>query len=276
MSGRIGRANHASGPYRLSSRSPIWRNAPSSAGEQGQMSTFNPDFSYIKAFADGTGLTTARAAGTVGDILIGTESAYFHMVDTNNGDAELIKSSGGRLLMATNTDILDLCTLGFWGHLAGGVPPLPFLPVASSVIRFGIKAKVDDADDLDFLIGLGVVDTTPIAAITDGIFFRKLGTDTQPDLVLDQNSTETVLALTDDAGSAIAVADDTYFEAGFVIHGVSQVNAYWNGHGKNNIQTTVTYLDDDEPLCPIIAIGNETDAVSTITVERLVCTQTVV
>lgn len=259
-------ATHQSGPLRLTGRRrPIWKDQREDVGEQGKLIYFAPNFSH--SVSSLTTQAAVRAAGGVGAVKLGSHSAYLHLVDGGNDDGEVVQANGGRLIMTTNDADNDLLTLGFWGPFAtAGVDRLPFLPVANSTVRFGVKCKINDVSTADFFCGLTVVDTDPFDAVTDGVYLTDLSTGTLKG-VLEKNTNAT-------SANIGTTADDTYFEAGFVVHGLSTVDFYFNG--TKTQQTTVTNIDDDEPLVPVIGIRNSSGAASTLTVEKLACCQTIV
>lgn len=197
----------------------------------------------------------------------GLTSAHVVLIDAGSDDGQVVSSTGGRLVLTTNDADNDAIFLGFWGPVATATGTLPFLPVAGTTLRFGIRCKVDVIATCDLMFGLGVVDTTPFGGMTDSIRLEALGAAAVLDYFVEQDSTETT------ASMVTTIADDTYFDAGFVVTGVDTVNFL---HDDENLAASaVTNLDDDEPLCAFVAIRNFSAATATLTIERLSCTQTI-
>jgi hypothetical protein len=269
-------AQYYGGPIRTSEKDGyIWNAAPIETAEQGESVCIAPDFACLSAYA--AGMAAARTAGAVGTIHMTGRCplAHLHLVDTDVDAGETIGISAGEMAMVNNDNALDIMTLIFSGGLAASaMPTLPFLPVAGSVIRFGIQFKVDDADTCSIILGITDHDTTPIAAAGTGIFLRKLTTDTQPDLVLEKATAETATAMLQaDGSTAAAVADDTWHEAGFVVNGVTSVTGYFDGAAT--AASAVTNMPA-VAMTVCLALGQSSAAVSTLTVRRLCCTQTLV
>jgi hypothetical protein len=109
---------------------------------------------------------------------------------------------------------------------------------------------------------------------------------------LNKPDTETVLKLTiknaavgarsleiqDQNDATINLVDDTYFEAGFVVHGTTRVHAYLNGYEQTFSLVGVAELPgaSTERMVPVLYLFNGTTTVRTFTFERLSCTQDVV
>jgi len=115
-------------------------------------------------------------------------------------------------------------------------------------LMFKARFKVSDATDSDFVMGLQITDTTPLA-VSDGIYFQKDDGDANLDFHVVKDSTAT-------DGTAIAtVADDTYMVVEF----------YYGGTGKNIVAYVdgvavggyaVTNAPDDEELTISFGIQN--------------------
>ena len=95
---------------------------------------------------------------------------------------------------------------------------------------FKMRFKVSDATQSDFVMGLQITDTTPLA-VTDGVYFRKDDGDANLDFVVIKNSTATEkLAIS-------TVSDDTYLTVGFYYDG--------GARGANGSDGKVWYYVND-------------------------------
>ena len=78
----------------------------------------------------------------------------------------------------------------------------------AKALEFEIRFKLSDVTQSDFVAGLQITDTTPLA-VTDGIFFRSLDGVATVQLVVCKGSTESTLTLPD------SLVNDTYVKLGF-------------------------------------------------------------
>ena len=84
-------------------------------------------------------------------------------------------------------------------------------------VYFEARLKIGDATQSDFVIGLQVRDTTPLATMTDGMFFQK----DDGDALLDFHS---MASSADTASTGVhTVVDDTYMKLAFYYDGGTQV-----------------------------------------------------
>jgi len=125
-----------------------------------------------------------------------------------------------------------------------------FLIAAGKKALFKIRFKVSDATLSDWIAGLVITDTTPLAAAgdgaTDGIFFQKDSADTDIDFYVQKNATTGQLTNT---AVASAAADDTYMTLGFYYNGKRSVELFKNDVMFKTVDLTTapsTYLPDTE------------------------------
>lgn len=119
-----------------------------------------------------------------------------------------------------------------------------FLPTAGKKLFFAARFKVSDAVQSDFVMGLQVLDTTPLD-VTDGIYFQKDDGDANVDFYVSKNATTGRLTTT----AATTVASDTYLELAFYFDGQRYVNIYKDKVELASIDLTTTlttYLPDTE------------------------------
>jgi len=118
-----------------------------------------------------------------------------------------------------------------------------FKIVSGTPLYFGCRFKINDETQSDFLVGLAITDTTAIAALSDGIYFRKVDGTTAVTFELEKDSTET--------SSAAYTCDTSYHIVEFYYDG-SHINWYVDGTAMT--RPAETNLCDDEYLTPTIAV----------------------
>lgn len=125
---------------------------------------------------------------------------------------------------------------------------------------FKARFKVSDATESDFVFGLQITDTTPLA-VTDGVYFQKDDGDTNLDFHVTKNGTST-------SATAIAtVANATYLVVGFYYDGVSAIKYF-----VDDVQlgtSVTTNLPDDEELTISFGIQNGAAAAKTMSVDYI-------
>ena len=119
--------------------------------------------------------------------------------------------------------------------------------VAGKKLWFSSRLKVVEAIQCDFVMGLQITDTSPLA-VTDGVYFRKDDGDALLDFVVIKNSTATT------AAGIATVAADTYLTMSFYYNGVDSVAYYVDDVYLGSSVTT--NLCDDEFLT--ISFGIQT------------------
>lgn len=119
--------------------------------------------------------------------------------------------------------------------------------VAGKELWFKARFKVSDVTQSDFVFGLQITDTSPLA-VTDGVYFRKDDGDAILDCVTIKNSTATTESLSG------LLADDTYVILGFHYDGKSGVE--WFVNDVKRVTTALTNLPDDEELTISFGVQN--------------------
>ena len=138
---------------------------------------------------------------TAGDWVITTTEA-----GTGSATEALTSADGGVLLITNAAGDDDFDSLQ-WAGGSGAVYE-SYLFDASKDFFFKCRVKVNGATQSDMIVGLHITDTTPVAAITDGIYFLKSDGSTTVSLVVNKDSTATTT-------SAGTMADDTWTTLGF-------------------------------------------------------------
>lgn len=123
---------------------------------------------------------------------------------------------------------------------------------------FGARLKVSDATESDWVMGLQITDTTPLA-VSDGVYFRKDDGDTQIDFVVVKDGTATTVT------SVGLNVTDTYVVLGFTYDGVGKIVPYVNGAAGAAV--AATNLPDDEDLTVSFGIQNGAAAAKSMSVD---------
>lgn len=164
--------------------------------------------------------------------------------EAGSGSAtEALADADGGVLVITNDNADNDCD---WLQKIGE----SFLLASGKKTIFKARFKVDNATQCDWIMGLQITDTTPLAAggdgVTDGIFFQKDDDDTNIDFYVQKNSTTGQLTCT---AITTAAADDTYMTLSFYFDGARYVNCYKDSvlvYVADLTETLTTYLPDTE------------------------------
>ena len=179
--------------------------------------------------------------------------------EAGSGDATeaLASTSAGGLLLVTNDDADN--DADFFN-----LKTEAFKFVAGKKTFFKARFAVSDATQSDFVMGLQITDTTPLA-VSDGVYFMKDDGDASLDFHVEKDSSDT-------AASAIAtVSDATMLVAGFYYDGKSAIEYYVD---DVKLGTSVTTnLPDDEELTISFGIQNGAAAAKTMTVDYIFVSQ---
>lgn len=210
----------------------------------------------------------ARLATYFNDFLVAADYAATDWVVTETGVATQVLASqtlGGALVLtnaAADNDSAELqqaapaATVNEAWSLTSG-----------KQLAFAARFKVDDADAVDFVLGLHITDTTIIDGGTDGIYFRIVDASGDVTGVTEKDSTETIVT-----GLATAT-DDTFVEVGCHYDGVSTVT--WFSRNAvdadewNIIGTSTTNLPDNEQLAISIAHQNGDASAGVATIDYI-------
>jgi len=176
--------------------------------------------------------------------------------EAGSGNAsEAITSQAGGALLLTNDDAdNDLDFLQLKGE--------SFKLSTSKKAYFSARFKVSDATQSDFVIGLQITDTTPLAT-TDGVFFIKDDGDTNLDFIVEKDSTST------DTTAIHTMEDDTFVTVTwFIDPDASKV--FYSVNNAAPVSVVNTNLPDDEELTVSFGIQNGAAAAKTMTIDYVV------
>ena len=124
---------------------------------------------------------------------------------------------------------------------------------------FSARFKVSDATQSDFVMGLQITDTSPLA-VSDGVFFIKDDGDTNLDFIVEKDSTST------DTTAIHTMADDTFVTVAWYIDPISSL-VYYSVNNAEPVGVVNTNLPDDEELTVSFGIQNGAAAAKTMTID---------
>lgn len=136
------------------------------------------------------------------------------VTEINDSTQAMGDANGGVLVLTTLTAENDAASLQSVGEI--------FTFASGKEMYFESRMKIGDATQSDFVMGLQIRDTTPLA-VSDGVFFQK----DDGDALLDVHSCASSVCA--DATGVYTVVDDTYIKLSW----------YYDGG------TTITYAVDD-------------------------------
>jgi hypothetical protein len=191
------------------------------------VNAIGPD--VIQFFEDFAGAVVAAA-----DALVGWTTT---LVEAGGGESTVTipDASAGVLLLTTDANENDGINLQKIGENFG-------FSSSQAATYFGIRLKISDKTQSDFLVGLCITDTTLLGGLTDGVYFRKVDGSANIAAVTEKNSTETETAV---AGVAV---DDTYVTLEFFFNGTT-VEFFVDGVSAGSHTANIP---DDELLTPSI------------------------
>lgn len=185
-------------------------------------------------------------------------AANWTVTETQAGATQALTDADGGVLLLTNSAADDdLNALQKVGE--------SFKFESGKKLFFKARFKVSDATQSDFVMGLQITDTTPLA-VTDGVYFRKDDGDANLDFVVIKDSTaSTATALT-------TVSNDTYITVAFYYNGVDEV-VYAASTDSNNPtirgKLATTNLPNDEELTISFGIQNGEAVAKTMSVDYI-------
>lgn len=170
------------------------------------------------------------------------------VVETGGGDS-LVALTDGKFVLTTDAAEDDGINLQLKGEA--------FDLADNNLVYYGIKFRVSDATQSDFIVGLCITNTALLGGMTDGVYFRKVDGSTDVKLVLEKNSTET------ESAAIATAADATDMVLEFVFDGAN-IDSWVNGVQQTRLAQT--NLPDDEQLTPSIHFLTGAAAAKTMSV----------
>ena len=173
---------------------------------------------------------------------------------TGSATEAVTSSAGGALLLTNAAGDNDLDFLQLKGEA--------FKLSTSKRAYFSARFKVNDVDQSDFVIGLGITDTTPLDT-TDGVFFISADGDAGLDFLVEKDNSATT---TEDVAT---MADDTFITVTwFIDPDTSKV--YCSVNNAEPVAVANTNLPDDEELTVSFGIQNGEASAQTMTIDYVV------
>lgn len=182
-------------------------------------------------------------------------AADWVVTETQVAATQALAAGDGGLLLLTNTaadnDLVALQkTPEAWTFTVG------------KAMFFRARFKISDATQSDFVMGLQVIDTTPLD-VTDGIYFLKVDGSTAIDIVSRKDAT---------TGSTTATAiatlvSDTFISLGWYYDGAGKLLYAIDGTVKGSL--TVTNFLPDSNVTVSFALQNGDAVARTMTVDYI-------
>ena len=126
---------------------------------------------------------------------------------------------------------------------------------------FSARFKVSDATQSDFVMGLQITDTSPLA-VSDGVFFNKDDGDTNLAFIVEKDRTST------DTTAIHTMADDSFVTVAWYIDPISSL-VYYSVNNAEPVGVVNTNLPDDEELTVSFGIQNGAAAAKTMTIDYI-------
>lgn len=178
------------------------------------------------------------------------------VTETQAGATQALTAGDGGLLLLTNSAADD-------DLVALQKNPAAFTFTAGKKTFFRCRFKVSDATQSDVVIGLQIVDATPLD-VSDGIYFLKADGSTSFSFICRKNATTGSTS----ASNVATLADDTFIELGFYYDGESKVAYEVNGSVIGSLDASSAYLPDT--TCTVsFALQNGEAVAKTMTVDYI-------
>lgn len=164
----------------------------------------------------------------------GYVAADWILTSTGSGTAAVQNEDGGVLLLTNGSSDNDNTFLQYKGGASSTVVET-FSWDSTKAMWFHARMKVSNATQTDFVIGLQITDTSPLA-VSDGFYFQKDDDATSLYFKATKSSTSTSVT------GLATIADDTYFTVGFWWDPTLGVlNLYYNGNPVGSISDTTNF-----------------------------------
>lgn len=205
---------------------------------------------YIRFFDDFYGYTAANWINTV------TQAG------SGSATATLPDELGGSLLITNDNADNDNSFFQWCGASASVTECFKF--VAGKQLWFSSRLKVSDATQCDFVMGLQITDTSPLA-VSDGVYFIKNDDAATLDLVVTKASTATTVA------AISTIVSDTYVTLEYYYDGKSTIEYGINGAVLGAADTT--NMPNTQTLALSFGIQNGAAAIKTMNIDYILVIQ---
>jgi hypothetical protein len=179
---------------------------------------------------------------------------------TGTGTTVVNTGADGGLLLTTNSAADNDAVFYQWSENAAAGTAETFKFIAGKKLWFKSRLKVSDVTESDFVMGLQITDTTPLA-VSDGVFFRKDDGDTNLNFVVTKGSTATTTVITGQ------LANDTFITLGFYYNGVDKISIFINDAAVSS--SVITNLPDTEELTLSFGVQNGEAVAKTMSVDYI-------
>jgi hypothetical protein len=169
-------------------------------------------------------------------------------------------SGDGGLLLLTMAATDDSSSSLQWSGDDNAAVVETFRFASGKKLFFKTRFQVSDATQSDFVLGLQITDTTPLA-VSDGVYFRKDDGDTNLDFVVIKDSVATT------ATAFSTIANATFVELAFFYDGKSEFQVFKDGIKRAS--TVLTNLPNDEELAVSIHMQNGEAVAKTMTLDYI-------
>jgi len=159
-------------------------------------------------------------------------AADWVVTETQAGATQALTAGDGGWLLLTNTAADD-------DLVALQKTPAAFSFTSGKKAFFKARFKVSDATQSDVVIGLQVVDTTPLD-VTDGVYFLKADGAATVDVVCRKNATTGSTS----ASAVATLVADTFIELAWYYDGIDKVFYAVDGTVKGSLDASSSYLPD--------------------------------
>lgn len=151
------------------------------------------------------------------------------------------------ILVITNAAADDDANFLQWSGATNAATVETWKFVVGQPLWFRSRFKISDATQSDFVMGLQITDTTPLA-VTDGVYFQKDDGSATLNLLVTKNSTSTTTA------AITTMVADTYYDIAYYYNGYDRIDIFVD---NNRVASSVTTnLVDDEELTISFGIQN--------------------
>lgn len=199
----------------------------------------------FKVFEDFNGPVVAAS-----DALVGWDTTLVEAGLGGESTVTIPDGSAGTLLLTTDNAENDGVNLQMIGENFS-------LTTSQLATYFGIRFKISDATESDFLVGLAITDTEMLGGVTDDVSFRKVDGSTAVSFVTEKDSTET------ESTALHTMVADTYVVMEFFFDGTS-VEAFIDGV---SVAKHTANIPDNELLRVSMQFLTGAAAVKTMTVD---------
>ena len=185
-------------------------------------------------------------------------AAEWTITETGVGTRAVGNLDGG-ILVITNAAADDDANFLQWSGSTNAATVETWKFESGKPLWFKARFKISDATQSDFVMGLQITDTTPLA-VSDGLYFLKGDGSTTLNLLATLNSTSTTTAVG-------TLANDTYVTVGYYYDGGSNIFVYLN---DVRVGTSVTTnLVTDEELTISFGIQNGEAAAKALSIDYI-------